>query len=80
MQRFDVDCLYMEDVSVYNAAREMLVNGGFESGSFSPRWIRTASSGGCQWLTSGTTITNFLPHTGTYRVDSECNGAVNEIS
>jgi hypothetical protein len=58
----------------------MLLNGGFESGSFSPGWTRTAPSGGCQWLTLGTTISNFFTHTGSYCIYSWCNGAVDEIS
>ena len=44
--RHDPNYWHLDDVSVDNGTAEMLINGGFESGSLSP-WIRTTPNGVC---------------------------------
>jgi hypothetical protein len=37
----------MDDVSVSNGTAEMLLNGDFESGFFSPGWTKSMPNGNC---------------------------------
>lgn len=69
--RNDIAFWYLDDVSVMNGNTEMLVNGDFESGSFSPGWTKSPS-GSCTWFTPGGSVDNSSPHTGTYHVIDKC--------
>ncbi|CAF4206044.1 unnamed protein product [Adineta steineri] len=72
--RNDPNYWYVDDVSVYDKGVQMLVNGGFESGSFSPGWTLTGNCG------SYSTITNVTPHNGTYCFRDGSTGCADQIS
>lgn len=42
----DPDWWYLDNVSIYHGATQLLINGGFETGSLSP-WTVTSSPSGC---------------------------------
>jgi hypothetical protein len=67
--RHDPGVWYLDDVSVYSGATQMLSNGGFETGSLSP-WIKTAGSCG----ESGGVMSTGSPHSGSYAL---ADGSVN---
>jgi hypothetical protein len=70
--RNDPDYWYMDDVSVSNGTTEMLMNGGFESGSLSPDWTTSAPNGHCYVYMSGAQIFNSLCRTGNYCLSDGC--------
>ena len=72
--RNDPDYWYLDDVSVYAGATQMLTNGGFETGSLSP-WILTGSCGG-----SPGQVSSASPHTGTYDYRDGSNGCADQVS
>ncbi|CAF1236380.1 unnamed protein product [Adineta steineri] len=69
---------FLDDVSVYNGGTEMLSNGGFESGSFAPGWIKAAPTG----CGSGTTgyISSTYHRTGSYGYADGCNSHTDQLS
>ncbi|CAF0770266.1 unnamed protein product [Adineta ricciae] len=69
---------FLDDVSVYNGAIQMLSNGDFESGSFSPGWTRVAPTG----CGSGTTgyISSSYRRTGSYGYADGCNSHTDQLS
>ncbi|UJR11198.1 hypothetical protein I4U23_015379 [Adineta vaga] len=77
--RSNIDHWYLDDVTVTNGTTELLVNGGFEYGSFSPGWTRSIPNGACQF-SSGSQVMGGLARTGSYRVDSWCANVADEIS
>jgi len=78
--RSDVDHWHLDDVSIYNGTTEILLNGGFESGSYSPGWTYSTPNGACLWSTPGTDVGMSFSHSGTYYVDSWCSSRADEIS
>lgn len=56
----------------------MLLNGNFESGSFSPGWTVSQPNGACSGLAGQ--ISTVFPHTGTYSIRDGCNGRSDRIS
>ncbi|CAF1440843.1 unnamed protein product [Adineta steineri] len=69
---------FLDDVSVYNGGTQMLTNGGFESGSFSPGWTKAAPTG----CGSGTTgyISSTYHRTGSYGYADGCNSHTDQLS
>ncbi len=70
----------MDDVSVSNGTTELLLNGGFESGSFSPGWTESTSNGNCNAFTTGASIVSSSCHTGIYCFYDGCGGCADQIS
>jgi hypothetical protein len=77
--RNDPSNWYMDDVSVFNGTNEMLVNGGFESGSLSPGWTASTPNGNCAYGFDAS-VTNSYCHNGTYCLSDGCYGVLDEIS
>ncbi|CAF1444566.1 unnamed protein product [Adineta steineri] len=69
---------FLDDVSVYNGGTQMLTNGGFESGSFSPGWTKAAPTG----CGSGTTgyVSSTYHRTGSYGYADGCNSHTDQLS
>jgi hypothetical protein len=78
--RNDPGWWYMDDVSVSDGTNEMLVNGGFESGSFSPGWITGTPNGACTPPSSGAQIVNSSCYSGSYCVTDGCVSDADQIS
>ena len=74
--RNDPDFWHLDDVSVLEGPTEMISNGGFETGTFSP-WVVSAPSG-CG-LGIRANISTDSPHNGTYSVADGCNGALDRV-
>ena len=75
--RHDPDYWYLDDVSVLQGSTEMLNNGGFETGSFSP-WTTSAPNGcGAGYMAQ---VWTSFPHNGSYAVRDGCNGQIDRIS
>jgi hypothetical protein len=70
----------MDDVSISNGTTEMLLNGGFESGSFSPYWSTSQPNGGCNAFTTGAQIDWSSCRTGSYCLVDGCGGRTDQIS
>ena len=70
----------MDDVSVSDGTTELLLNGGFESGSFSPGWTKSTPNGGCNAFTTGAAIDTSSCHTGSYCFSDGCGGRTDQIS
>ena len=68
---------YVDDVSVYNKNVQMLVNGGFETGSSSPGWAVTTPNGVCG--TAGA-VNSGIPRTGTYSFKDGSVGCADQLS
>ncbi|CAF1090968.1 unnamed protein product [Adineta steineri] len=79
--RHDPSTWYLDDVSIYHGAVQMLTNGGFESGTMSP-WVRTTPNGACSGWPSqvSTTVHSVSPHTGTYYYIDGSYGCADQIS
>ena len=75
--RQDPDYWFVDDVSVYNGTAEMLINGGFESGTLSP-WVRTIPNGPCAGAPG--TVCSSSPHSGTRALCDGSNGCADAIS
>ncbi|CAF3630483.1 unnamed protein product [Rotaria sp. Silwood1] len=76
--RNDPDYWYVDDVSVSNGSANILINGGFESGSFSSGWTVSLPNGNC--TSSGATVSILLPNTGSYSLRDGCVGTANQIA
>ena len=76
----DPDLWYLDDVSVSNGTAEMLLNGGFESGSFSPGWSVTTPNGNCISASVAASIATTSCHTGSYCVKDGCNSRADQVS
>ncbi|CAF2956493.1 unnamed protein product [Rotaria sp. Silwood2] len=70
--RHDPDLWFLDDVSVYAGAVQMLSNTGFETGSLSP-WVRTTPYGSC-WGTAGHSCSSYSSHSGNYEICDGSNG------
>jgi hypothetical protein len=70
----------MDDVSVSNGISEMLVNGGFESGSFSVGWTKSTPNGNCGITTTGASIVTSSCRTGSYCFSDGCGNVADQIS
>jgi hypothetical protein len=70
---------YLDDVSVYDGGTEMLVNGGFESGSLSP-WAVTFPNGPCVGGSPPGQLCNTTSHTGSYDYCDGCNTVADQVS
>ncbi|CAF0715823.1 unnamed protein product [Adineta steineri] len=69
---------YIDDVSIYNKGVQMLLNGGFESGSASPGWTLSTPYGVCS--TPGV-INTVSPRTGLYSLqDGSTSCTADQIS
>ncbi|CAF4205213.1 unnamed protein product [Rotaria magnacalcarata] len=79
--RHDPTTWFLDDVSVYYGAVQMLSNGGFESGSMAP-WVRSLPNGPCTGWSSAvsTTVYGVLPHSGNYYYIDGSYGCADEIS
>ena len=77
--RNDPSNWYLDDVSVYDGGTQMLVNGGFESGSLSP-WVVTLPNGPCLFGSPHGQVCNTLSHTGSYDYCDGCNTVADEVS
>ena len=71
---------YMDDVSVSDGTAELLLNGGFESGSFSPGWTKIILNGGCNMFRAGAAIDTSYCRTGNRCFSDECGGHTDQIS
>jgi hypothetical protein len=76
--RNDPDVSYLDDVSVYDGGTQMLVNGGFETGSLSP-WVTSDPNGYCGGFFPGQ-VCNWSPHSGNYGYCDGCYGLADELS
>ena len=57
---------YLDDVSVFDGGTQLLLNGGFESGTLSP-WVRTTPNGpSCSGQIAAVTNSGGLAHTGSW--------------
>ncbi len=77
--RNDPSNWYLDDVSVYDGGTQMLVNGGFETGSLSP-WVVTFPNGICQLSSPSGQVCSTFPHTGTYDYCDGCNSVADQVS
>ncbi len=77
--RNDPSDWYLDDVSVYDGSIQMLVNGGFESGSLSP-WVVTFPNGICQLASPSGQVCNTLPHTGTHDYCDGCHSVADQLN
>ena len=70
----------MDDISVITNNTEILVNGGFETGSLAP-WIRTPPTGACSGIQAAE-VSNApgVPRTGSYGMRDGIFGCVDQIS
>lgn len=75
--RHDPNYWFLDDVSVYGGVTQMILNGGFESGSLSP-WVRTTPFGSCNG--SPGQVTSSSPRTGSESVSDGSNGCADQIS
>ncbi|CAF3857850.1 unnamed protein product [Rotaria sp. Silwood1] len=76
--RHDPNYWFLDDVSVYAGAVQMLNNTGFETGSLSP-WIRTTPYGSCGG-TGGFVSSAFSSHSGSYKLFDGSSGCADRIS
>jgi hypothetical protein len=77
--RNDPSYSYLDDVNVYAGSTQLLVNGGFETGSLSP-WVKSYPNGACAFGTlSGQVCTSNL-HSGSYDYCDGCNTVADELS
>ena len=76
--RHDPDYWYLDDVAVFYYGTNMIVNGGFETGSLSP-WVRSTPNGPC---TTGVPAAAQAsgPFTGAYALLDGSNGCTDQIS
>jgi hypothetical protein len=75
--RNDPDFWYLDDVSVYDGGTQMLVNGGFETGSLLP-WVRSHPNGVCSgWAGQ---VCNSNTNSGNYDYCDGCIGVADELS
>ncbi len=72
--RNDPDYWYLDDVSVYAGANQMISNGGFETGSFSP-WVVTPGCGG-----TPAAVSTVSPHSGNYDLRDGTAVCADEVS
>ncbi len=70
----------MDDVSVSNGTAEMLVNGGFESNSFSPGWTTSTPNGNCNSFTTGVQIVSSPCRSGSYCFSDGCGGRSDQMA
>ena len=63
---------YMDDVSVSNGTTELLINGGFETSSFSPGWTVSTPNGACVGSTIGAQVVSSPCRTGSYCLSDGC--------
>lgn len=70
----------MDDVSVSDGTTELLLNGGFESGSFSPGWTVSTPNGACGWFSTGAQISSSSCRTGFFCCIDGCGGCMDEVS
>ena len=75
--RNDPSYSYIDDVSVYNKGVQMLVNGGFESGSATPGWTVSSPNGVCG--TQGA-VSTLSPRTSTYCFRDGSTGCADQIA
>ncbi len=76
----DPDEWHMDDVSVSNGTTEMLLNGGFESGSLSPSWTVSTPNGACNLFAYGAAIDTSSCRSGSYCLSDGCGGRTDQIS
>jgi hypothetical protein len=78
VMRPDPDYWYLDDVAVFYYGTNMIVNGGFETGSLAP-WVRSTPNGPC---TAGApaAVRTLSPFTGTYALLDGSNGCTDQIS
>jgi hypothetical protein len=75
--RQDPDYWHVDDVSVYNGTAEMLINGGFETGTLAP-WVRTTPNGPCGGAPGA--VCTLSPHSGTHDLCDGSNGCSDAVS
>ena len=63
--RNDPSRWYVDDVSILSGTNEMLVNGGFETGSLSP-WVWTQPNGTCNGTRAAVSSSAGVARTGVY--------------
>ena len=68
---------YLDDVSVYNGATQLLSNGGFETGSLSP-WVVTKPNGNCGAFGARTDTSS--PRSGSRNIKDGSNGCADQVS
>lgn len=75
--RDDPGYWFVDDISVYNGGVQSVVNGGFESGSWSPGW-----SNDIPLCTTGPTavVSSILPRSGSYSLKDGSIGCADKIS
>ncbi|CAF3539088.1 unnamed protein product [Rotaria sp. Silwood1] len=77
--RHDPDYWFLDDVSVYAGAVQMLSNTGFETGSLSP-WVRTTPYGSCSGSAGQICSGSYSPHSGNDHLCDGSNGCADRIS
>jgi len=70
----------MDDVSVSDGINELLSNGGFETGSFSPSWTKSTPNGVCGIFTTGAEIDTSSCRSGSYCFSDGCGAKSDQIS
>ena len=78
--RNDPGLWYIDDISVSNGTTEMLVNEGFESGSFSPGWTTSTPNGSCASGSTAPQVVNSSCNTGSYCLIDGCYSRVDQVS
>ncbi|CAF4866965.1 unnamed protein product [Rotaria sp. Silwood1] len=77
--RHDPHYWFLDDVSVYAGAVQMLTNTGFETGSLSP-WVRTTPYGSCSGSAGQICSGSYSPHSGNDHLCDGSNGCADRIS
>ena len=70
---------YVDDVSILSGSTEMLVNGGFETGSLSP-WVRTEPNGTCNGTKATVRNSSGVARTGNYGLWDGSNGCFDQVT
>lgn len=73
------DYWFLDDVSVYDGGTQLVVNGGFETGTVSP-WVVTDPYGICPSGSTPTAACALYRHTGSYASCSGCNTVPDQLS
>ena len=70
---------YIDDVSILSGSTEMLVNGGFETGSLLP-WVWTEPNGTCSGQHAAVTNSTAVPQAGVYGLWDGSYGCFDQVA
>ena len=77
--RNDPNKWFIDDISILRNDTEMLVNGGFESGSLSP-WSWSEPGGSCSGYGAAVTSSAGVARTGSYGLWDGCTGCADQVA